>query len=580
MALRQSSLQRVFIFPFVLLMLCVSMTIAVVLYQAGEDATDAIAQKSLVDSISRIHEATEQHLTSAHTILRSVAPELVRASNDSAVTAIPFPTDVRRIEERLWIATDLYPDTNRYVYYGGADGSFIGISRNSTDAIELRVKEPGSSMRYVYGTTGPGSRLTLIGTDKFSPPAPLWYQSAVASRKANWTPVYSDFTTQESMLTLSKPLYRDDHSLIGVVATDLSLQWLNMYLQSLIVSKNGVAFIAERDGALIATSTPELFYRPSSKSSARLTARESASPLVREAFRDIVETLRVSPGSVPFMLRSFRSDSGQIQLAAMTLRNDMGLDWMLVVAVPRSDFMGTVTRNLYRSLALGMVATFCALVLGFMILRWALRDIRKLTQAAKSISSGEPFAQLDIRRSDEIGQLAQSFEEMERNLRTDRLTHVLNRESLIAQIEFRRQNASLANPLYFALLFIDLDNFKTVNDDYGHDCGDRVLVEIGARMQSALRKDDAVARFGGDEFVVYLHGVDSDTFAISISDKIRAVIEAPVVVRDGVFTTVGASIGLARYPADGEDIETLFRVADMSMFDSKRDRKTNFIAAP
>ncbi|MFX5743151.1 GGDEF domain-containing protein, partial [Acinetobacter baumannii] len=87
------------------------------------------------------------------------------------------------------------------------------------------------------------------------------------------------------------------------------------------------------------------------------------------------------------------------------------------------------------------------------------------------------------------------------------LTNVLNRDSLIAQIDFRRRNSSQAVPLHFALLFIDLDRFKAVNDEYGHDEGDKVLIAIAERLQHSLRHDDSVARFGGDEFVVYLHGV-------------------------------------------------------------------------
>jgi diguanylate cyclase (GGDEF)-like protein len=570
-------LQRVFIIPFLLLMLCVGATIALVLYQAGEDATDAIAKKSLVDSISRIREATERQLSNAHAVLRSLKPELVHAAH-GGVAAIPFPSDVRRIEERLWIAADLYPDTNHHVYYGGADGSFVGINRNSGDVIELRMKEAGRSVRRVYGTTGPGGRLTLLRTDKYTPREQTWYERAAAVGKPVWTPTYGD-TAQEAMLTLAKPVYRADRSLLGVVGTDVSLEPLTRYLQSLTVSKNGVAFIADRNGTLIATSTLELPQRAMLDVPARMTVNDSVSPLVGEAFRDSLETLRLNPHAEPFLLRHFKSDAGPIQVAATTLPDDLGLDWMIVVAVPPSDFISTVTRNLYRSLIVGLIAMLCTVAFGLAILKWVLRDIHKLTRAVKSISSGERLEPLGINRHDEIGQLAQSFEEMERNLRTDRLTRVLNRESLISQIEFRRQRATHSNPLYFALLFIDLDNFKTINDFYGHDCGDRVLVEISKRMQAALRRDDAVARFGGDEFVVYLHGVDSVDVAESLSNKLRRVIEAPIAVSEDVFESVGASIGSARYPDDGEDIETMFKVADLRMFDSKRDRKMSYIVA-
>jgi diguanylate cyclase len=128
-------------------------------------------------------------------------------------------------------------------------------------------------------------------------------------------------------------------------------------------------------------------------------------------------------------------------------------------------------------------------------------------------------------------------------------------------------------PLKSALLFIDLDGFKQINDFYGHEAGDRVLIETAQRLKSALRGDDAVARFGGDEFMVYLHGLDTERNIEAVCDQIRHVVETPVTVCDGVQQRVGASIGLACYPQDGQDIETLMRVADIRMLELKRSRK-------
>jgi diguanylate cyclase (GGDEF)-like protein len=374
-------------------------------------------------------------------------------------------------------------------------------------------------------------------------------------------------------LTLSKPIYRADQSLIGVVSTDMPLEQLTEFLTSLSLGKNGVAFIMERSGALVATSVKEKSYKMDKNGLVRLKADASSSPLVRDAYSVVSRQLQSGARADP-MLHEFDNSLGKVQAVSTVLQDSAGLDWVIVVAAPRSDFRGTVTASIYQSLIIGLIAVIIALILGFVILRRALADIRKLTFAARSIGSGEPFGALDIDRRDEIGQLAHSFQEMEHNLRTDRLTRVLNRDSLIAQIDFRCRNASDANPLRFALLFIDLDSFKLINDHYGHDKGDLVLMEVASRLQAAVRKDDSVARFGGDEFVVYLHGVDQETVVESVCEKIRAALEQPILVREGVADHIGASIGAACYPVDGCDSETLFRVADTRMFDAKKARKS------
>lgn len=177
---------------------------------------------------------------------------------------------------------------------------------------------------------------------------------------------------------------------------------------------------------------------------------------------------------------------------------------------------------------------------------------------------------LDISRRDELGQLAQSFIEMETGLRTDRLTGVLNRESLITEIGLRQRRATSEIPLFFSLLFIDLDRFKAINDFYGHEAGDRVLIETAKRMKNLLRTEDRVARFGGDEFVIYLHGVSSAAYIQPIVEKLLGAISEPIILDADVSERIGASIGGAHYPVDGTDIESLFKTADARMFEVKK----------
>lgn len=112
-----------------------------------------------------------------------------------------------------------------------------------------------------------------------------------------------------------------------------------------------------------------------------------------------------------------------------------------------------------------------------------------------------PLAPLDILRGDEIAFLAKSVQEMERNLPTDKLTDLPNRNALLAHIMYRERCVILQIPLKFCLLFIDLGRFKVVNDELGHDTGDQVAIEAARCLHAGLQGDDEVARFGGDEFV-------------------------------------------------------------------------------
>ena len=119
-----------------------------------------------------------------------------------------------------------------------------------------------------------------------------------------------------------------------------------------------------------------------------------------------------------------------------------------------------------------------------------------------------------------------------------------------------------------ALLFIDLDKFKIVNDSLGHGTGDRLLVMVGERLKACLRQQDTVARLGGDEFTLILEEVDDTGGVLKIVDKLLAAFDQPFVCEGGTFF-LGMSIGIARYPHDGQDQETLLKHADIAMYKAK-----------
>lgn len=142
-----------------------------------------------------------------------------------------------------------------------------------------------------------------------------------------------------------------------------------------------------------------------------------------------------------------------------------------------------------------------------------------------------------------------------RALFADRLKHALHRG--------RRDGE------YVALLYVDLDRFKPINDRAGHAAGDELLREISARLRTVVRDADTVARVGGDEFAVLLETVDSETQAITAAERIVALVRAPVVV-DGEEHQVGASVGIAVSSPETEQPEQLVHQADVAMYDAKR----------
>jgi diguanylate cyclase (GGDEF)-like protein len=119
-----------------------------------------------------------------------------------------------------------------------------------------------------------------------------------------------------------------------------------------------------------------------------------------------------------------------------------------------------------------------------------------------------------------------------------------------------------------ALLMLDLDRFKDINDTLGHECGDLLLQEVGPRLLSRLRETDTLARLGGDEFAVLLPGT-SEASAEFVAHKLLESLEQPFEV-GGSSLTVGGSIGIAVFPQHGADAETLLRCADVAMYVAKR----------
>jgi len=214
-----------------------------------------------------------------------------------------------------------------------------------------------------------------------------------------------------------------------------------------------------------------------------------------------------------------------------------------------------------------------------------LKPIQRLKQQANDIASRADVAPVAWSGRDELGQLGQHLNEvhsqidglfdqleaqkaeLEKIALHDALTGLPNR-TLFRELAQAAVAAAKRDQGKLALLFVDLDRFKSVNDSMGHAAGDRLLVTVAERLRHALRASDVVCRHSGDEFTVLLRNASQLDAVGATAERLLKEIEAPVSL-DGGFVNISASIGIALYPDDAADHEELVRHADTAMYEAK-----------
>lgn len=270
----------------------------------------------------------------------------------------------------------------------------------------------------------------------------------------------------------------------------------------------------------------------------------------------------------------------------LKLREDIG--WSVVMEVSLIPYLDVLFSKLNVSFLLLHLFTFISFLISRFLTFVATRPVSKLADSIDVITRNiekRPDILLPNTNITEIKKLNISFEAMAKKaleymdeLRKlayyDLLTELPNRTLLKDRIEnairFAKRNGTRV-----AVLFIDLDYFKTVNDTLGHEVGDRILAQVAKRLNSVFRSTDTVARFGGDEFVAVIPDLKDINDVVKVTEKVLRVFETPFEV-EGEDIYLSASVGIALYPDNGTDPTELIKNADMAMYRAKEEGKNNF----
>jgi len=266
---------------------------------------------------------------------------------------------------------------------------------------------------------------------------------------------------------------------------------------------------------------------------------------------------------------------------------------LVVIKVSTADFNQGVNRFAYLALIFTLLSIGFSFFLAGRLQAYISRPITDLKEATQQLCNEENYNfRVPVTSEDDIGSLSHSFNRMleameqrlvERNqaitkmhllANYDSLTDLPNRTLCLDRLDQAIAKVS-RDQKNLAIMFIDLDNFKDINDFLGHSAGDILLVKVSNNLSSALRQSDTLARLGGDEFVVILTEFESKESLSMVAEKCVLAVSQEFNIMDHIVTT-SASIGIAIYPDDASSSEELMKAADSAMYQAKERGKHSF----
>jgi len=586
-SVKQWSLQSIVTIPFVAqIFLAVSLT-GWIAIRSGQETVNTLALELREMSSEQISRHLDEYLN---------APNYLYKINKDFLSDHVFTLkNAPELEKRFIQQSEFF--YVGYIGFGSPNGQLIGVER--TDAGELLIHEvPGdnSNKLIIYEVNEKGDKGQIKHQKKFKTKQTPWYQGALISNQSYWRDIYQ-WSDRPQSLTFSSsyPIYNDEKKLLGILDIEILLSQLNDFLDNIKPSMSTTVFIVDQFGNLIASSTSESPIRMVNGKVERLNILNSVDPLTREMAKFLDNKYNGSSWINKSQNLNFYYENKHYWIHSTPWTTSQ-LRWSVVMVMPESDFMSPIYRNQRNTIVLCLIASLISGTIGFLTANTLVQSLRRMVNVANGLSQGNWYQDVPESKIEEMSLLAQAFNRMAEQLQIsfqqlecqasyDSLTGLFNRNSFLKKLkvsiqerdrqrltEDKRSSTALSHPVTFAVLFLDLDYFKTVNDSLGHLLGDQLLVEVATRLKQNVRSQDVVARFGGDEFMILLN-VFNEEEALLSAKRIGDAIEAPFNVQ-GHEIFMSTSIGIVLGNLNSQVPENFIQGADIALYRAKANGKS------
>ncbi|NEP12436.1 MAG: response regulator [Symploca sp. SIO2C1] len=398
-------------------------------YRNGQQTVNDLAEQLLSKTSQHIQDKLETYTT---------IPPLVTQINATSLQLGQLDlNNSPSWQSYLFEQSQLF-DGVTYIYFGGAGGEYVELRRFNHGKLEYSIKNRNTNQLVeIYPLDAQGNLSPRSKTDEYDPHTRPWYQNAIKAGKPIWTNIYEFIDAPPTLgISFTRPYYDEKGTLQGVLGTDFTLLEFNQFLSLLKIGKSGKTFIIERTGELVASSanTP-----PITPDNQRIKAVNIDDALMQATALNLTERFEDFTGIDETQQLNFKLDGKRQLVQVAPFEDEWGLDWLIVVVVPESDFMEQIYANTRTTILLCLGALGMAIGLGVATARWISLPIRRLSKASKAIADGEFNRKVAVANIEELGILVQSFNQMSTQLWRSHQQLENYSQSLEEQVNIRTQ---------------------------------------------------------------------------------------------------------------------------------------------